>query len=447
MDKFVRGLAGDWDDERIPKIFAEGLGENPRQIKRTVNMFLMIWKLAERRELQEKITSLRLAKVVAIQAMYPDLYNLVLKEEPRYLRELEKYYRAEAKPEMQKDPTEDAAEAVEKAARETPQVPKALENFISRAPLRSRDRRIMTQLLDDGEACFENLPNEELRIYFTLARSAEAPQTKESAVAERLLFEPQTVRIPAGKFLMGTSTEQAEKVLANVSDKDNWKKWLQWEQPQHEVELSEYAIGKYPVTNREYQAYLQESGAKLPRHWDGDQYPADKGDHPVVYVSWNDAKAYCEWLSEVTKKNYRLPTEAEWEKAARGPSTGSGTDGRVYPWGDEFDSTRCNSKESGIGETTPVDRYENGVSPYGIYDLSGNVWEWCEDWFDEKAYQRRAGQDVNDPAGPENGNSRVLRGGSFDFSKSIVRCAVRRNGFPVGSRGNSGFRVCVSLIS
>ena len=453
MDEFVRGLAATWDDDRCPDIFAEGLGENPRQIKRTVNMFLMLWKLSARRDLQEKITALRLAKVVAIQAMYPDLYNLVLKEEPRYLRELEKYYRAEGKPDTQEMDalSEGTARMEKKAALEAPKV---LESFVGRAPL----RRIMTQFLDEEEACFANLPNAELKIYFTLARSAEAPRMQKEKIAERLLFEPQVVQVPAGKFLMGTTPAQAKQVLASISDKENWKNRLGWEQPQHEVQLSEYAIGKYPVTNREYQAYLQESGASPPRNWDEDQYPAEKGDHPVVNVSWEDVKKYCVWLSEKTNKHYRLPTEAEWEKAARWkPSSsssssaerGAGDEGEalIYPWGNEFDAERSNMSDSGIGATTPVDRYENGTSPYGIYDLVGNVWEWCEDWFAEDEYKKRAGQEIKDPLGAEKGDFRVLRGGSFGDDEAYLRAAVRGGYLPYNRNYIIGFRVVVLPVS
>ena len=123
------------------------------------------------------------------------------------------------------------------------------------------------------------------------------------------------VKIPAGKFLMGSTKEQAS------ASRKRWTvetKWVEWEQPQHTVELSEYSIGKYPITNREYQAFVRDAKYKPPQGWDGDQFPAEKGSHPVVNVSWNDATAYCKWLSEKSGKHYRLPTEAEWEKAARG---------------------------------------------------------------------------------------------------------------------------------
>ena len=176
------------------------------------------------------------------------------------------------------------------------------------------------------------------------------------------------------------------------------------------------------MTNAEYQAFVREAGHKPPQHWDGDKYPEDKGDHPVVNVSWDEAAAYCKWLSDKTGKSYRLPTEAEWEKAARG------TDGRIYPWGNDWDPAKLNSAEGGARDTTPVGQYSPaGDSPYGCADVAGNVWEWCADWFDEKDYQRRAASrtTVKDPTGPEKGARRVLRGGSFDLDRRFVRAAVR----------------------
>ena len=161
-------------------------------------------------------------------------------------------------------------------------------------------------------------------------------------------------------------------------------------------------------------------------------------------VSWNDAIAYCKWLSEKTKKNYRLPTEAEWEKAARGE------DGHIYPWGDDFDSKKANTEESGIGDTSDIGKFSNsdpalsGDSPYGCADMAGNVWEWCNDWFSKNEYQGRAGKSVKNPQGPEKGQARVLRGGSFDNYHWNVRCAVRVRLNPGSSNVNWGFRVASS---
>jgi len=251
----------------------------------------------------------------------------------------------------------------------------------------------------------------------------------------RLHIEPQLVRVPAGSFRMGTSEEEAKQAIAVGMV----EYWVKVELPQHTVDLSEYWIGKYPVTNLEYQAFVKEAGYQPPHRWDGNHHPEGKGDHPVMNVSWNDAQAYCKWLSEKSGKAYRLPTEAEWEKAARG------TDGRIYPWGDEFDRNKCNTYEAGIGDTTPVGKYSPaGDSPYGCADMTGNVWEWCVDWFDEWEYRQRAGSTVKDPPGLGNSTYRVLRGGSFVDSRGGARCASRNWRNPVSWYVSLGFRVVVS---
>jgi formylglycine-generating enzyme required for sulfatase activity len=150
------------------------------------------------------------------------------------------------------------------------------------------------------------------------------------------------------------------------------------EKPQHRVTPAAFQIGRYPVTVAEYACFVRaghaapQRGTYRPITWD-DQLK--RLDHPVVCVTWHDAVAYAAWLAKLTGQSWRLPTEAEWEKAARG------TDGRIYPWGDAFDKARCNVSESGIGTTTPVGSYPNGASPYGAQDMAGSVWEWASSLF------------------------------------------------------------------
>jgi len=160
----------------------------------------------------------------------------------------------------------------------------------------------------------------------------------------------------------------------------------------------------------------------------------------VVYVFWHDAVVYCRWLSEVTGRPYRLPSEAEWEKGARG------TDGRIYPWGNQWDAERCNNKEGGKGDTTPVGAYPQGASPYGPLDMAGNVWEWTRSLW---------GKDWKEPSfkypyDPDDGREdleaegyRVLRGGSWFFSRDLARCVERDGYLPVSSVSYVGFRLCV----
>lgn len=148
---------------------------------------------------------------------------------------------------------------------------------------------------------------------------------------------------------------------------------------------------------------------------------------PVVGVNWHEAEAYCRWLSAVTGQNYRLPAETQWEKAARG------TDGRQYPWEGEFDSARCNTNESRILLTTPVGLYRNGISPYEVYDASGNVWEWTVDW-----YQAYPGGQASEDFGER---FKVVRGGSWDGDDGNARCASRGGDVPVSFTYDIGFRL------
>jgi iron(II)-dependent oxidoreductase len=152
----------------------------------------------------------------------------------------------------------------------------------------------------------------------------------------------------------------------------------------------------------------------------------------VVGISWFEAEAYANWLSERAGHLYRLPTEAEWEKAARG------TDGFKYPWGEHFNKNLCNSLESGLGRTSPVGIYPKGKSPYGCFDMTGNVWEWCSDWYDDNYY---ANSPDRNPKGPSSGAIRVIRGGSWRISAGNCRSATRVRRGPRARNGRLGFRL------
>lgn len=316
--------------------------------------------------------------------------------------------------------------------------PPALVPFLSRRGSAAVKRILTLHKPEVKDANFAGLPVEDLKLYFTLTARAEAAQPTPDAEVARLVFEPQMVKIPAGKFLMGSTKEQAEQAIKAGLD----KKYVEWELPQHTVDLSEYSIGKYPITNREYQAFVRDAKYKPPQGWDGEQFPAEKGSHPVVNVSWDDANVYCKWLSEKTGKPYHLPTEAEWEKAARG------TDGLKYPWGNEFDETRANVNGQ-VGNTTEVGHYEKGRSPYGGYDMIGNVWEWTADW-----YQPYPGNTyTSDKFGEK---VKVLRGNSWaglgHFPPKIhneVKAHYSRAGYrlfmsPAGLVNDVGFRCAKS---
>lgn len=234
----------------------------------------------------------------------------------------------------------------------------------------------------------------------------EAPKQPKPFLKEREPVPPAApvdmVKVPKGTFLYG------DEKTREVIDHD-------------------YCIDQYSVTNEKYRAFIDAGGYLnrsywslegrewkrknsiiYPKYWKDSKW--NQADHPVVGVSYYEAEAYAAWAGK------RLPTEQEWEKAARGE------DGRQYPWGEEFDKNRCNSEESGIGGTTPVTQYPKGVSPYGCYDLAGNVWEWCSCWFDESH------------------NGRVHRGGTWHIVPNAIRSAFRYWGTPTNRYTDQGFR-------
>ncbi|MCP5053837.1 MAG: formylglycine-generating enzyme family protein, partial [bacterium] len=147
--------------------------------------------------------------------------------------------------------------------------------------------------------------------------------------------------------------------------------------------------------------------------------------------SWEDAKTYCEWLSKKTGVSFKLPTEAQWEKAARG------TDGRKYPWGEQEPNKNLANFNQDIGKTSPVGSYPKGASPYELLDMAGNVWEWCGDW-----YAGYSSDPQTNPAGPAGGSFRVVRGGGWDYSAGGLRCSFRIVSDPSVRGSGLGFRLC-----
>jgi len=228
------------------------------------------------------------------------------------------------------------------------------------------------------------------------------------------------VQVPAGEFEMGDGQGN--------------------DCPAHRVYLAAYWIGVYAVTNRQYEKFVKETGHRAPDQadwgepiWKGKSYPKEYAEHPVVCVSWEDAAAYCKWAGG------RLPTEAEWEKAARGPK------GHIYPWGKEWDAGRCrNSTNKGWGTTCEVYGYAEGASGYGAYNLSGNVWEWCGDWYDANYYKQSPREN---PPGPGTGSRRVNRGGSWGSGDAhYFRGANRGYGDPAERRAHVGFRLALAPV-
>jgi formylglycine-generating enzyme required for sulfatase activity len=255
---------------------------------------------------------------------------------------------------------------------------------------------------------------------------------------------PQVARIPAGEFTMGADDGEAD------------------ERPAHRVLLDEFCIGVYPVTNDQYAEFVRDAKHRLPavrqlpRIVTGDQEqgfrdlaspyiwrsgdpPGDRGNHPVTLVTFEDATAYCAWLAQKTSLPVRLPTEAEWERAARG-----GTDGLAYPWGNNLDPLRANyladQAAKQLRGTQPVGSF--AANNYSLFDVTGNVWEWVSDWYQPDAYADRL---RHNPAGPPDGTMRVVRGGAWVVSDPrMLRVSYRHKVPPDTYAYSIGFRIAYS---
>jgi formylglycine-generating enzyme required for sulfatase activity len=231
------------------------------------------------------------------------------------------------------------------------------------------------------------------------------------------------VLLSGGSFIMGNDT--GDSIYA----------------PKHRVEVAEFYIDRWPVTNKEYKNFVDATDYPVPNYqvswcdttgynWDTESrmYPEGKGNHPVVLVTWADAMAYAAWAGK------RLPTEAEWERAARG------LDGRRYPWGNDFEINFCNCKEVGIGATSPVGNFSpQGDSPEGVVDLVGNIWEWTNTLFRDYPYDPDDGRESREAAG-----FRVLRGASWVNDANVVHGMARLDG-DFQFYNNVGFRCAVSI--
>ena len=265
----------------------------------------------------------------------------------------------------------------------------------------------------------------------TPLNSIDSSTSKEAKVnkGKEILVNPadgaEMILIPAGEFTMGAS--------------DSDKKAQEQEKPAHKVYLDAYYIYKYEVTNNQFRKFALETGYKAEGNWEK-WVTSGTGDYPAIMVSWNDAAAYCKWAG------VKLPTEAQWEKAARG------NDDRIYPWGNNWDPSLCGNKKTPLKliegkarylfEKTgilPVGFFAGGVSPYGVMDMSGNVREWCSDWFKEDYYSNSP---VKNPLGPDEGEDKVLKGGSFFGEISSCRITAREDNEASSNDTDYGFR-CV----
>ncbi len=249
------------------------------------------------------------------------------------------------------------------------------------------------------------------------------PPTPSVQFQIRSIDKMELIYIPSGEFFMGSITNDP------LAEKDEW--------PRHPVFVDSFWIDKTEITNHQYRLCVASGVCEAPFEQRNSFF---QDDLPVVGVDWFQSQAYCEWVGG------RLPTEAEWEKAARG------TDSRIYPWGNEFDGTRLNSCDKnciqdwkdvrwddGYKYTAPVGSYPDGASPYGILDMSGNVWEWTNDWYAEDYY---VDAPYRNPMGPMDGVQRVIRGGSWHYSGRNLRAVNRHKDTPTFRYDKIGFR-CV----
>ena len=292
-----------------------------------------------------------------------------------------------------------------------------------------RTQRARVSLIAGGQKNWTNIRLEELPISPSVIGKDGAPM----------------VLIPAGEFEMGTDSSEIPQLVswARKYHSDPKASWFEDETPRHTVYLDAFYIDVHEVTNAQYKNFLdanpqwrkdridtQYHDGDYLNDWNGSDYPSGKGDHPVAHVNWYAANAYAQWAGK------RLPTEAEWEKAARG-----GLEGKEYPWGDEITHDHANYSRTGGKDrwrrTAPVGSFEpNG---YGLYDMAGNVWEWCADW-----YGNYPESSVQNPTGPGSGQYRVLRGGGWDDHALKPRAANRERELPTDADHLYGGFRCVA---
>ncbi len=271
---------------------------------------------------------------------------------------------------------------------------------------------------------------QDLRRQWAEARAASAGWTYDLSSAAHP--PPAGVTFPEGTYVNETDGSILVPIPAGEAIFGSPKgRGFDDERPRFRALLPGYYLAAHPVTNAQWKWFMEATG-RSTRDLDRAYAEPSQADHPVVRVSWEDAVAYCEWAG------LSLPTELQWEKGARG------TDGREYPWGNEWDPSRCRNENSRGDETTcGIWEYPQGRSPYGLFHMSGNVWEWCADWFAEKAYKRYSRGDLTPPT---SGEKRVLRGGSWFNDANLCRAAYRDFFDPTNRRSFSvGFRVARAL--
>lgn len=260
-----------------------------------------------------------------------------------------------------------------------------------------------------------------------------------SSAAKKTLATIEWVAIPEGEFIMGSTLQEAEAAYRDAKLRSSLleKHAFDAEVPQHSVYLSAYQISRHEITNAQYRAFIEATGRPPPRGpqgeetWKNENFNADT--QPIVGVTWFDAQAFAEWISG------SLPTEAQWERAARG------TDRRTYPWGSASPKARHHANFARrYNRPTPIGQFPNGTSPNGIADLAGNVWEWCLDEYNPSFYQQNSEDVRQNPLNlrfRDVLSARVIRGGAWNVGSAFLRSSLRFKFYPLDSTHTIGFRV------
>ncbi|MCN9244732.1 formylglycine-generating enzyme family protein [Streptomyces sp. RY43-2] len=250
----------------------------------------------------------------------------------------------------------------------------------------------------------------------------------------RITPSPATCFVPGAQVPIGLPAEEVAYVTRYWADKGVEESWILKETPEHTVEIADFWISRYLVTNGEWRDFLADTGLQeRPTTWYLGAYPWDRSNHPVAGIRPEHADHYARWLSDRTGHPWRLPTEAEWEYAAKGP------EGRPYPWEGGFDPDAANTRESGVHTTTPVGAFPAGQAPFGAHDMGGNVEEFTAD--DYTPYP--GGEHIADHLVQSMGTYRVARGGSFARFGDLTRTRRRHGAFP-GPLYPVGFRLATS---
>jgi len=480
VKKYINHLLSGMEYSSIIEVFLAGVEPNPRKIKRTINTFLFLEALS-RTEQGQDIDNELLAKMVAIQQRFGETVYRDLIEYPSLLFDLEKYFEEVNQKENIRSITlstmvTDGMTQNKETQRDERRSPQSRDKTLLEKYASNKNLKM---LLLSGKKRFRDYSVEPY-IYLTKAISFTPNSTVDISVDDKIWYDlfsnditrirhacdliekpevaahidsllevltnPQkdlafrssvgiaigylgdprlsrTVKIPEGEFQMGSTSDiiqaLAIKQSSNLIDK------LSWETERHTVYLEEFEMDLYPVTNQQYKEFVDKTGRIPPLFWKDIDYPEGTANHPVVGISWHDAMEYAHWVGK------RLPTEAEWEKAARG------TDAREWPWGNEFNTKYCNTNDAKMNTTVSVGIFPLNSSPYGLLDMTGNVWEWTSSLYARYPYNEDDGRENLESEGP-----RVLRGGSFFNDAINGRCAFRNAVLADVKNEFIGFRCC-----